>query len=157
MIQRGVERMSMLLIAAVALMPLASACARSAPSLTSAEDAAVPQIAAQAAYRWYMALLAEDKDASDDPQGYERYVSAPLRARIERQMNSTDGMDADYFLKAQDYSDSWLTHIAAERGPRTGNITRTTVILGAGSEQWRLTVSMAREGGQWKIAEVTHP
>lgn len=154
---RRVERTSLLLVATVALTPMTSACAQSAPSSLRVEDAAAPQTAAEAAYRWYIGLIAKDKDVSDDPQSYTRYVSAPLRTQIERQMNGPDGMDVDYFLKTQDYLDSWLTRIVADRSRRTGNTTQTTVTLGTGSEEWRLTVSMVREGGRWKIAKVIHP
>lgn len=132
--------------------PLATACANPAPSPAAPTIGA--DIVARDFYRWYVGLMAHDKEAGDDPRTYARYVATPLRARIQRQIDSPDGMDVDYFIKTQDYLDDWIAHVSATPARTQGATAQTIVTLGAGREATRLAVSLTREGGQWKIAAV---
>lgn len=108
-------------------------------------------------YRWYVALLANDKIAIDDPQHYADYVSSALRRTVKRLMASPDGLDADYFIKAQDFEDDWASRIAARVTARSAKRVKVIVTLGDGTTSpWPLDVSMVLEDGRWKVAEVSH-
>ena len=113
-----------------------------------------PDRTARDFYVWYVHLLAHDKEATDDPTDYARFVSRALRARIARQMASAEGMDVDYFIKAQDYLDGWLTHVTASRPVVHGSGADLIVTLGGGGEGQRLAVKLVREDARWKIAAV---
>ena len=114
-----------------------------------------PEQVARDFYGWYVELMVRDKEPTDDPVRYARFVSAPLRARIKRQENSPEGMDADYFIKAQDYLPDWPGHIAATPAVVGGSSARTTVTLGTDRRRpWRLGVALVKEAGEWRISRV---
>ncbi len=127
----------------------ATAMAVTAPRLKA------PDAVARDFYTWYVGLMAHDKEPTDEPQVYARYVSKSLRASIARQIASPDGMEADYFVKAQDYMDSWIGHVASTPAMVRGNTARTVVTLGSGAKPWRLSVQLAKEDGGWKLASVS--
>ena len=116
--------------------------------------ARTPDQIAREFYGWYVGLMVRDKEPSDDPARYAHFVSAPLRARIKRQMDSPEGMDVDYFTRAQDYLPDWPSHIAATPAVTTADTARTTVTLGVDRHPWRLMVALVKEGGDWRIAGV---
>lgn len=146
--------------ATVALLtPLGMASAHAAPLGRPAPGAEQQGDTAQATardfYVWYVGLMAQDKEPGDDPAHYARFVSKRLRAAIARKMNSADGMDVDYFIKAQDYLDGWVGHVTATPATPRGGGARALVTLGGGSRPWRLAVSLVREDQRWKISDVT--
>jgi hypothetical protein len=75
-------------------------------------ELAVPQSAKTtvvAFYKWYLHALAADKEPlEDDRAELARYVSLPLLREIDRRIHSDEGMDADYFIQAQDVLPDWL-------------------------------------------------
>lgn len=146
----------MLAVAALAGTGAASAqgMAAHAPVAASAR-AATADAAARDFYRWYVGLMAHDKEATDEPATYARYVSRALRAQIARKMASADGMDVDCFTKTQDYLDDWLRQVAATPVVMHGASARTVVTLGSGGKRQRLAVALLREDGLWKISAVT--
>lgn len=121
---------------------------------TASLRAATPEATAQSFYRWYVGLMAHDKEATDEPATYALYVSDGLRAQIARKMASADGMDVDYFVKTQDYLDQWLRQIAATAAEVRAGKARTVVTLGSGSSRQRLVVTLVQEKARWKIATV---
>jgi hypothetical protein len=141
------------------LVLISSGCADASPThsqrQTSVSQAKSADAAAQDFYRWYVGLMAKDREPGDDPTAYARLVTKSLRASISRQMAAPDGMEVDYFVKAQDYLDSWVDHVTAGPATMHGDMARTTITLGTKADEWKLLVSMVREDGAWKIAEVT--
>jgi hypothetical protein len=121
--------------------------------------AADPDAASAAAgfYTWYLAQM----DAHQDPlNGKSKelagYVDAARLAAIHKQMNSPDGLDSDYFLKSQDYLETWPKNIAATKAdPCDASKCKVHVALGVGDELERLDVVMISKGGSWKLSSVT--
>lgn len=106
-------------------------------------------------YGWYLGSMVKDKEPTDDPARYTRYVSAPLRAKIKRQMDSPKGMDADYFIKAQDYLPDWPGHITTGSVTTNANMARVSVMLGTDRRHpWRLGVALVKEAGNWRVLSV---
>lgn len=111
-------------------------------------------------YAWYLGQLAKNQDpiSLKAPQ-LKDYVSPALLAEIDRKMKSADGMDADYFLKTQDYLDGWLANVAAAPAKVAGQSGTVLVTLGAPTaakdELWKLRVTLALGADKhWKIRSV---
>ena len=130
-----------------------------AASRAQASDQA-PDKVAHDFYAWYLGQLAKNQDPITlKAPPLQDYVSPALLADIDRQMNSADGMDADYFLKTQDYLDGWLAHVAVGPAKVAGRSATALVTLGAPTaakdEIWRLRVTLALGvDGHWKIRSV---
>lgn len=142
----------------LALLTLVLAAATISPSLaTPATAKADPRAAASQFYIWYLGALTANRDPlHDDPSGLSARVSAALIREVRKKLASPDGMEADYFIQAQDYADDWLGHITV--APAMGNASANTVVVVLGAQpstQQRLTVVLAMEGGAWKIRKVS--
>lgn len=107
-------------------------------------------------YAWYMTrMVADDPPLLDADFGnLKKFVSAGRLAKIKRQMNSADGLSADYFMQSQDYLDSWPEHIAVTMMKDEPKRPQFKVILGLGTEVQKLIVHMVKEGGTWKVDEI---
>lgn len=107
-------------------------------------------------YRWYLQSLAQDRDpVTQDRATLKKYVAKPLIDEIERRMKSPDGLDADYFLQAQDYLDEWKSNISVSQLANNGTVATVVLTLGAkGSAAYRLKVTLRKEADSWKIAKV---
>jgi hypothetical protein len=117
---------------------------------------AKPDVAAATFYKWYLSELAQNHDPlSGDKKSLVPYVSASLLRQITRMMHSPDGMEADYFIQAQDYLDGWLQHVSTSDTRRQAGVATTIVTLGEKPEdQHRLSVTLLKEAGVWKIVRV---
>lgn len=107
-------------------------------------------------YRWYLHSLAAGREPlSDDRVKISKYVSNSLVREIRRRMRSDEGLDEDYFIKAQDYSDDWTRNVVAGKAVVDGDKALVALQLGAGSQTSRkLSVVLTREDGIWKIQGV---
>lgn len=110
-------------------------------------------------YRWYLGALKKSRDPLNDPKEertLRKYVAPALIAAVKKKAASPDGLDADYFLQAQDYLDDWETHVMVAE-PRIDRDSATViVVLGVeGGERQRLLLSLARTAESWKIRKVT--
>jgi hypothetical protein len=120
---------------------------------TAIHVTAKPDVAAATFYKWYLSELAQNHDPlSGDKKSLVPYVSASLLRQITRMMHSPDGMEADYFIQAQDYLDGWLQHVSTSDTRRQAGVATTIVTLGEKPEdQHRLSVTLLKEAGMWKI------
>lgn len=107
-------------------------------------------------YNWYLHALTTDHDPlRDDRPKLSAYVSKALIQDINRRMNSADGLDADYFIQAQDYLDDWGTNISVTKPEINGNTAVLVVTLGATEEsRHRLRLTLKKERDIWKIRKV---
>lgn len=107
-------------------------------------------------YNWYLHLLATDHDPlRDDRPKLSEYVSKALIQEITQRMNSADGLDADYFIQAQDYLDDWENNISVTKPEINGNTAVLVVTLGATEEsRYRLRLTLKKESNIWKIRKV---
>jgi ABC-type transporter MlaC component len=120
----------------------------------SAENS--PQAVVTEFYARYLKELADNKDPLKDDRSFiSAHVSSALVKEIEKKIHSPDGMEADYFIQAQDYLDEWLNNISAE-SPRTSgtNITITVKLGAEKAKPYRLAVTLVNEQGSWKIRKV---
>ena len=136
-----------------ACTPLESGIAHEAASVAEAG----PRAVAGRFYSWYLGALAANRDPlRDDEATLARQVSAALMAEIRKKIASPDGLEADYFIQAQDYGEDWLHHIAVSPPKAVGAATQVDVDLGAAkATRQRLLVTLVQEGGAWKIRKVT--
>ncbi len=110
-------------------------------------------------YAWYLGQLAKNQDplTLKAPQ-LRDWVDTALLAEIDRKMHGADGLDADYFLKTQDYLDGWLEHVAVAPAKVSGQTATAVVTLGAPTaardEIWKLRVTLASDGRRWRIRSV---
>jgi hypothetical protein len=118
-----------------------------------------PQEAAPAFYRWYLTELANHRDPLSQDRGkIESYVTKTLLQEIDRRINSPDGLDEDYFIRAQDYLDDWMKEIVVSDVRIQGQNASEIVTLGATKEsRHRLALKLVNEGGSWKISKVGSP
>jgi hypothetical protein len=82
-------------------------------------------------------------------------VSKPLIAKVRSAMAAEGGMEADYFIQAQDYLDDWPTNVRASKSRIRGNTAKLELTLGTSPEtRQRLALTLTREKRIWKIRNV---
>lgn len=115
-----------------------------------------PEETVEAFYKWYVHELRQNRDPfTQDEATLKQYVTAELIDKIKKQMNSPDGLEADYFTKAQDYFDDWETNVSASKAVIRGTLATTTVTLGGKADsRLKLRVSLRKEDKEWKISRV---
>lgn len=122
----------------------------------AAEQNSDPQTTSKNFYSWYLSALNKEESPIDehDPVLNE-YVTPQLLQKIYVLIKSPDGMDDDYFLQDQDYSDSWIDHVSVSRFTIDGDTASVYVTLGNDPEDRQLLlVTLHRERGVWKIDDV---
>lgn len=121
-----------------------------------AADTASPAATTSAFYQWYLhSLVADHVPLTDDRAELAGYVSASLIKEIEQRMQSEDGLDADYFIQAQDYHDDWENNISVTKATVAGNAATVFVTLGASKESRQcLALTLKKEDRAWKIRKV---
>jgi hypothetical protein len=81
-----------------------------------------PATVAAEFYRWYVKTIETNRDPiADFPTELSTYVSKSLIAEIRHAMASEDGLEADYFIQAQDYFDDWSTNARVTRSTIHGS------------------------------------
>jgi hypothetical protein len=137
-----------------------------APATGAAQSSAAPAAQPQTGeittavtdfYRWYLGAFAKDQvPIKTDRARMEAHVTKELLQQIDKKMKSPDGLDADYFLKAQDYMDDWSSNIALSRIRVNGDAATATLTLGATKESKHLlALRLVHEGDTWKISRVS--
>lgn len=128
--------------------------AEQAKKVQSPADAAS---AAKSFYVWYLDQLVHDRDPlSQDRSHLAQLVTPRLLADLDRKINSADGLDADYFLRAQDYLDGWIGNVAAT--PVSGSSGQVVVRVALGKsntpDEHLLQVRMFNDGTVWRVDQV---
>ncbi|CAK9886344.1 MAG: hypothetical protein XXXJIFNMEKO3_02772 [Candidatus Erwinia impunctatus] len=107
-------------------------------------------------YTWYLNALNQNESPIDehDPQ-LKDFITPQLLQKIHLLIKSPEGMDDDYFLQDQDYSDSWVGHISTGRFTLSDEVALGDVVLGDDPrDQQRLLVTLRRHQGVWKLSDV---
>ena len=130
-----------------------AAAKRASPPLTS------PQATLVEFYHWYLdALMKHRVPIKDDGARIATYVGRARLQNLKRRMNSPEGLDEDYFTRAQDYFDDWADNVAVSDVQIAAKTATANVILGATEESRHpLALQLLRENGRWKIARVSEP
>ena len=129
---------------------LLAACAISVNAQSAPADTV------RAFYKWYVHAL--NKNVSQplkDKTTAKKYVTARLLNRIAKQMASEEGIDADYFLSAQDFDPKWESNIVIGKVTTTASSSTVNAVLPSklmGNQ--KLKVLLKKEGGSWKIDRV---
>jgi hypothetical protein len=115
-----------------------------------------PEAVATEFYSWYVKTIEANHDPMTDyPAELSAYVSKPLIEEVRRAMSEEDGLEADYFIQAQDYLDDWSANVRATKSKIHGNTATLELILGASPEtRQRLALTLIREQQHWKIRNV---
>lgn len=122
----------------------------------SAEHNADPQSTSLAFYSWYLTALSKEESPIDEHDPLlKEYVTERLLKKINLLIKSPEGMDDDYFLQDQDYSDGWVNNVSVSRFTLNGNRAAGDVTLGRDpADQQRLLVTLIQEHDGWKIDDV---
>lgn len=125
-------------------------------SAAFADCASSPKSVAEAFYNGYLQSFSDEKDPmTDDIAQMKQYVSDELIGKIKKQMASPDGLEEDYFIKAQDYMEEWLTHIKVSEPLVQGASAREQVTLGNTPDTTQVVdVMLVKNNGCWKINDV---
>lgn len=135
---------------------IASTCATAGTDSASLQ----PEKAALAFNKWYMQQINADKYPITDGHDIDKYVTRDTMKKLRKAQDPkySDEMyyDADFFMKAQDWDDDWVTNvtvISSEYDPVCLN-----VWVAFGKQQKYIVVDcMVEEAGSWKIQSVTGP
>ncbi|HEX8371151.1 MAG TPA: DUF3828 domain-containing protein [Chthoniobacterales bacterium] len=143
------------------LLVLSFALAVIAPSnVYSAEEKkveATPEVQITKFYAWYVKAVDAGKDPlSDNVSEMQKFVTKELLAKIEK--DSSEGMDADYFLNAQDVDPTWAKGITVKNlKVKENSATADVQLSGKGFGISHLKLSLRLEKGAWKIDKVAVP
>lgn len=118
----------------------------------AAENASAVQVT-KAFYQQYMKALAQDDFDRIKPDRLKAYLTPSLIARLKKMESSEEGVDADYFIKAQDYLDDWVTHIQVKEKKISQSTASAIVTLGE-KEPQQLEVRLKFQNHQWRIDSV---
>lgn len=122
----------------------------------AAERNTDPHDTSLAFYTWYLTALSKEESPIDehDPLLNE-YVTQRLLQKINLLIKSPEGMEDDYFLQDQDYSDGWINNVSVGNFTLNGSRAFVDVILGRdpGDRQY-LLVTLLHERDGWKIDDV---
>jgi len=125
------------------------------PSSVSAQS--TPGDTVRAFYKWYVHALNRNvsEPLKSDKVTARKYVSASLLRRIEKAIASEDGLDADYFLSAQDFDKNWENNVVVGKVSINGaTSTVNTVLPSKTMGDQKLKIRLKKEGGRWKIDKV---
>lgn len=121
-------------------------------------DTSKPPAVVKHFYHWYLQELRDNRDPLDNRQGQlEHGVAAKLASTLARQLQGDEPLDEDYFLKAQDFLDSWTQHQHVQLQESSNDESEVLLTLGTAQEQWPLRVRLVQQEGQWRIREVQKP
>lgn len=137
----------------IALLALATGL-HLAPAI--ADEQGSPKQITEAFYKWYVKSLSDNKvPLDDDVEHLEGYVAESLIKDLDKQAKSEDGLEEDYFIKSQDYDDSWLTSVKAADLGTKGATAKESVVLGTTEDNaQRLTVALSKGKEGWRITSV---
>lgn len=122
----------------------------------AAENRNDPEAVSQSFYSWYLTALSKDESPIDEHDPLlTTFVTPKLLNKINVLIKSPDGMDDDFFLQDQDYSDSWVDHVSVGRFTLNGVSASGDVTLGNDpDDQQLLLVTLHKEASGWKIDDV---
>lgn len=122
----------------------------------SAAENSDPQTTSKNFYSWYLAALNKEESPIDEHDPLlNDYVTPRLLQKINVLIKSPDGMEDDYFLQDQDYSDAWIDHVSVSRFTIDGDTASGDVVLGNDpSDQQLLLVTLHRDRHGWRIDDV---
>ena len=126
---------------------------------TLAQAAATPEVTVQRFYSWYLHALNQNQDPLDKQQTeLSKFITPRLLMSLRRALKRPDGIDADFFIDAQDWDEAWEKNIATSAATIQGERATVNVTLKGGEALGtkRLKVGLRKEAGAWKIDSVNN-
>src|ERR1700726_2479891 len=84
----------------------------------------------------------------------KQFVTERFLKEIDQQTKESEGLGADPFLQSQDFDNAWKSNIAVSNLKTTGSHATAAVKLKGKGLSRKLTVSLVREQGTWKLDQV---
>ena len=125
-------------------------------TLALAQTSMTPEATVRSFYEWYLHALNQDEEPLEKHQAeLSKFVTQRLIKSLARALKSPEGIDADFFIAAQDWDKTWEKNIYTSKARIQGARATTTVTLkGESFGNHRLRIGLRKEGGLWKIDSV---
>jgi hypothetical protein len=123
----------------------------------SAQTSMTPEATVHRFYEWYVHTLNQNEEPIEKHRAeMSKFVTQRLIKSINRVLKSPEGLDADFFLDAQDWDKDWEKNIITTKASIQGARAKLSVTLkgGVGFGNHRLRVGLLKEGGVWKIDSI---
>lgn len=124
-----------------------------------AQSAATPETTVRAFYGWYLHALNQNQDPIEKQQAeLSKFVTQRLIRSLNRALKRPDGIDADFFIDAQDWDEAWEKNITTSKATVQGERAIVSVTLKGGPSfgNKTLKVGLRNEAGAWKIDSVNN-
>ena len=139
----------------VSVFALAVALGFSSIAPAAEPPTANPSDAIRNFYRWYVGELIANRDPLANRSQLKRFVTERLVKEINGMKKGPEGLNGDYFVDAQDFDDLWAKNITVSDVKISGTKATAEVLLaGKPDMRRRLQVSLANDGGAWKVDKV---
>ena len=136
-------------------LTLVMAFAASISQVTGANAAKTPEETIRAFYHWYMGIvIAGGSPMQTKRSELKQFVTERFLKEIDQQKKESEGLGADPFLQSQDMDNDWKSNIAVSNLKTTGSHATAAVKLKGKDLSRKLTVSLVREQGTWKLDSV---
>jgi Protein of unknown function (DUF3828) len=122
-----------------------------------AQSSTTPEVTVRAYYSWYLHALNKNEDPLGKHQAQLRkFVTQRLVRSLNRALKRPDGIDADFFIDAQDWDEAWEKNISTSKAAIQGDRASVSVTLKGGEAfgNKALKVGLRKEVGGWKIDSV---
>lgn len=115
-----------------------------------------PEKAVFSFYTWYLKSKSENKDpVIGKSETLNQYLSPELLVSIKTQTESKYGLDYDYFLKTQEYMDSWINDISVSNITSFNSISKETVTFAKNTEEeYSLEIILSKKDKCWFFSKV---
>jgi len=126
---------------------------------TLAQPQASPEVTVQRFYSWYLHALNQNQDPLGKHQNeLSKFITARLLISLKRALKRPDGIDADFFIDAQDWDESWERNISTSAATTQADRATVNVTLKGGEAfgTKRLKVGLRKESGAWKIDSINN-
>lgn len=123
------------------------------------QSAFTPEQTAQRFYSWYLHTLNQNDDPLQRHKAeLSKFVTLRLQRALNRALRRRDGIDADFFIDAQDWDESWEKNISTSGVAIRGTQATVYVTLKGGPNfgDKRLKLGLRKEDGTWKIDSVNN-
>jgi Protein of unknown function (DUF3828) len=156
-LQKGALKMKR--IPAMTVLFLIAISLARAESSALAQPTATPEGTVQRFYAWYLHALNQNQEPLEKHQTeLSKYVTQRLMKSLNRALKRPDGIDADFFIDAQDFDEAWEKNISTSKAAIQGERATVNLTLKGGPAfgNRKLKVGLRKESGVWKIDSVNN-